>query len=69
MDWRSVLLLLLLAMQPELPVKVYFHWSFALYSSTGSYDLDGKDPITFESIKSIICVPIYLVFKSEITAP
>jgi len=66
MDWRAVLLLLLLAMQPELPVTTYFHWAYALYASSGSYDLNGRDPITFEAIKSIVCVPVQLARKQDV---
>ena len=43
-------------------------WAYALYASSGSYDLECRDPIRLDSLKNMICVPVFLVKRVEIVA-
>lgn len=43
-------------------------WAYAVYASCGSLDLEARDAISMEALKHMICVPVYLVKRSDVQA-
>jgi hypothetical protein len=68
MEWRSLMCLIIIVMVPDMPFEKYLQYSFVLYASSGSFDLDCRDKIPLRSIKQIFSIPVRLVFQQEVEA-
>ena len=45
---------------------VVTRYGYALYASSGSFDLECKDPLTAQTLKAMICTPVSLSLREEI---
>lgn len=66
MDWRRFIILLNLLIQPTLDCKAQLQWSFAIYSSEGSLDLECSDPVPLGIIKEMMCAPCTITSGLEL---
>ena len=66
MDWRSFLYLFTIMMQPKYAFLKNLRYGFAIYSSTGSLDMDCEEPLALGMIKKMICTPIILSMWPEV---
>jgi hypothetical protein len=68
MVWRSFMCLIVIVMLPGQPFSKYVEYSFVLYASSGSFDLDCRDKVPLSAIKEIFCIPVKLVYRNEVQA-